>query len=155
MNARQEEIASKIAAARGKLSRDTSPNTTVERTLEQRKFDIAPTVIVIENLAQILPDDTYVTTLQIDGNKLRITGVARNAAALIELMERSTRFSQATFSAPTTRLRSDPGDRFQNPGFDPTHNGRVPAMSTMIERNLDRYPSSAVLIYAACCLYCC
>ena len=113
MNARQEEIASKFAAARGKLSRDTSSNTTVERTLEQRKFDIAPTVIVIENLAQILPDDTYVTTLQVDGNKLRITGVARNAAALIELMERSTRFSQATFSAPTTRSRSDPGDRFQ------------------------------------------
>ena len=128
---------------------------TVQRTLEQRKFDIAPTVIVIENLAQVLPDDAYVTTLQVDGNKMRITGVARNAAALIELMERSTRFSQATFSAPTTRSPSDPGEPFSNRSSDPTHNGRAPSMSTMIERHLTRYPSLAVLIYATVLLMLC
>lgn len=113
IEARQAEIALKVGTARGKLSKDGNPNLTHLQMLEQRKFDVAPTVLVMDNLSQVLPDDAYLTNLQIDGSKMRIAGVARNAAALIELMERSKHFSRATFTAPATRLPSEPGERFQ------------------------------------------
>jgi len=69
-------------------------------------------VIVLEMLSQILPDHTYVTELRIEGNKLRLTGITRDAPSLIGLIEQSPRFTRATFFAPTTRSPSDSGERF-------------------------------------------
>jgi general secretion pathway protein L len=69
-------------------------------------------VLALEALSKILPDQTYVTELRVEGNKLRLTGVTRDAPALIELIEQSGRFTRATFFAPTTRSSSDTGDRF-------------------------------------------
>ena len=82
------------------------------RILERRKHDVAPSVIVLDAVSQILPDDTYVTALEIEGDKVRISGVTRDAPPLIALMERSNRFARATFFAPTTRSPSDQGERF-------------------------------------------
>jgi general secretion pathway protein L len=53
-----------------------------------------------------------VTALEIEGDKVRISGVTRDAPPLIALMERSNRFARATFFAPTTRSPSDQGERF-------------------------------------------
>ena len=80
--------------------------------LDRRKQETPATVIVIEALSEILPDDTYVTELRVEGNKLQITGVTRDAPALIRLIEQSPHFTRATFFAPTTRAPTDPGDRF-------------------------------------------
>ena len=69
-------------------------------------------MIVLEVLSQILPDHTYVTELRIEGDKLRVIGITRDAPCLIRLMEQSPNFTRATFFAPTTRAPSDPGERF-------------------------------------------
>jgi len=69
-------------------------------------------VIVLEALSQILPDHTYVTELRIEGSKLRLIGITRDAPSLIGLIERSARFARASFFAPTTRSPSDSGERF-------------------------------------------
>jgi len=53
-----------------------------------------------------------VTELRVEGNKLRLVGVTRDAPSLIALIEQSGRFTQATFFAPTTRSPSDQGERF-------------------------------------------
>ena len=65
-----------------------------------------------ETLSKILPDQTYVTELQLEGNKLRLTGITRDAPSLIGLIEQSGDFTRATFFAPTTRSASKTGDRF-------------------------------------------
>jgi len=67
---------------------------------------------VLDALSQILPDHTYVTELRIEDNKLRLSGVTKDAPSLIALIEQSGRFTRATFSAPTTQSPSEPGERF-------------------------------------------
>ena len=58
------------------------------------------------------PDQTYLTELQLEGNKLRLTGITRDAPSLIGLIEQSGRFTRASFFAPTTRSAANTGDRF-------------------------------------------
>jgi len=85
-------------------------------------------VIVLETLSQILPDHTYLAELRIDGNKLRLTGITRDAPSLIGLIEQSAHFKRATFFAPTTRASSDSGERF--PHRKPRFNHRISAHMT-------------------------
>jgi general secretion pathway protein L len=110
----QEELTRRIAERRAaiRLGREGGPAMTPLRALERRKYQSPSSVIVLEALSQILPDHTYVTELRIEGDKLRVIGVTRDAPGLIRLMEQSPNFTRATFFAPTTKGPSDPGERF-------------------------------------------
>jgi len=110
----QEDLSRRIAERRAaiRLGRDGPQASTPLRALERRKYQSPSSVIVLEVLSQILPDHTYVTELRIEGDKLRLIGVTRDAPALIRLIEQSPNFTRATFFAPTTKGPSDPGERF-------------------------------------------
>jgi general secretion pathway protein L len=69
-------------------------------------------VLVLEKLSELLPDDTYLTDLNLDGERLRISGVSSQAAELVPLLEKSGHFRNASFYAPTTRMAGKPADRF-------------------------------------------
>ena len=116
LQARQDQLARQIsrirAAALAARNTPGDPKTLAEQALARRKNDSPSAVIAIEILSQILPDNTYLTDLKIDSDKLRITGITRDAPSLIRLIEESHHFSQAAFFAPITRSSSDPGDRF-------------------------------------------
>jgi general secretion pathway protein L len=116
LQARQDELARGIAKSRAAAiaarNAPGDPATVAERALARRKNETPSAVIVLEVLSQILPDHTYVTEMRIEGDKLRVTGITRDAPMLIRLIERSRHFTGATFFAPTTRGSSDPGDRF-------------------------------------------
>ena len=83
-----------------------------ERLLERRKQQTPSSVIVLEALSQILPDNTYVTELRIEGDKLQVIGVTHDAPSLVQLIEQSPHFMRATFFAPTTSSPEDRGERF-------------------------------------------
>ena len=128
--------------------------TTVQRALERRKHDAPSAVLVMETLSKILPDQTYVTELRLEGNKLRLTGITRDAPSLIGLIERSGRFTRATFFAPTTRSPSDTGDRFHIEAII-----KISRTFHMISRHsisgyLTRYPHLSGLIYVALVVIC-
>jgi general secretion pathway protein L len=80
--------------------------------LAQKKRESAATVIVLESLSQALPDDTYLTELRVGDGKLEITGVTREAASLIQIIEQTDQFKNATFFAPTTRAPLEVGEQF-------------------------------------------
>lgn len=113
---RQDELARRIAERRAAMlgAREGAGDaaTSAQRALERRKHDSPLTVIVLEALSQILPDHTYVTELRIEGDKLRLIGVTKDAPSLIGLMEQSSQFTRATFFAPTTRAPNETGERF-------------------------------------------
>jgi general secretion pathway protein L len=116
LQVRQDELARRIAERRSTMlaarNAPADPATAAERELARRKNETASSVIALEILSQILPDHTYVTELRIEGDKLRLSGITRDAPSLIRLIEQSRHFARATFFAPTTRAPSDPGDRF-------------------------------------------
>lgn len=109
----RQDIARQIAARRVLLlSGGPSVKPTAQQLLEQRKRETPSSVMVLEALSRILPDHTYVTELRIEGEKLQIIGVTRDAPSLIPLIEQSRQFTEATFFAPTTSSAGDVGERF-------------------------------------------
>jgi general secretion pathway protein L len=121
LNGQQAELdfrMAKFRAAAGASNGNLSTSlAAAQLNLEDRKQNIAPTVIILETLSRILPDDTYVTELRIEDNKLKLEGVTRNAPSLIKLLEQSGQFTRATFFGPTTRSPSDAVERFHIEAF--------------------------------------
>jgi general secretion pathway protein L len=80
--------------------------------LIRRKQTSPSSVIVIEALSALLPQDTYATEVRIEGDKLQIVGVTRDAPSLISILEQSPHFASAGFFAPTTHAANESGERF-------------------------------------------
>ena len=110
---RRAELNGELTARRLalRLDRDGADRSPIA-ALAHRKNQMQASVIVLEELSRILPDDTYVTELRIDGKTVQVVGVTNDAPSLIRLMEQSSHFTRATFFAPTTHAPSERGDRF-------------------------------------------
>jgi general secretion pathway protein L len=113
LEASQVQVSRELAERRVALV-SGRPSVSDEATakLAQKKRESAATVIVLESLSQALPDDTYLTELQVTDGKLEITGVTREAASLIRIIEQTDQFKHATFFAPTTRAPQGSGEQF-------------------------------------------
>lgn len=116
LQARQDEVASRIARQHSALmaaqNAQSDPLLAAKDALAKRKNQSPAAVIVLEALTRVLPDNTYVTEMRIEGDKLQVTGITADAPSLIRLIEQSPNFTRAVFFAPTTREPSDPGYRF-------------------------------------------
>ncbi len=112
LEARRDAINAKIAERRAALHRGGDASSAAALALQQRKHNQPPTVLVYDELSRILPDDTYLTEMHIQGDKLQIAGISHDAPELIRVLERSPSFTHATFSAPTTRSPSDSNQHF-------------------------------------------
>jgi general secretion pathway protein L len=116
LESQQEDLSRQIVRARtaANTSRDTPVGSIASghRILQQLKHEAPSSVIVLDALSRILPDHTYVTELRIEDNKVRVTGVTKDAPSLIGLIEKSGRFAKATFFAPTTQSASESGEHF-------------------------------------------
>jgi general secretion pathway protein L len=113
LDAELADLSHKIAARRVAMRLGDGPGVnSAQRALTQRKQATPSSVLVLEALSKVLPDHTYVTELHIEGDRLQLVGVTRDAPSLIELIEQSAQFTRATFFAPTTQTPGDPGERF-------------------------------------------
>jgi general secretion pathway protein L len=113
LQAEQQQLLRRISERRASLRLD--PNAAGASglgLLAKRKQSTPSSVMVLEAISQVLPDNTYVTELRIEGDKIQVVGITQDAPSLIRLMEQSPQFTRATFFAPTTRAQNDPGERF-------------------------------------------
>jgi len=110
LGAEQQELMRKISARKAAM-RNMFEGSTLQ-TLEKRKQTTPSSVIALEALSKLLPDDTYVTELRIDGERLQIVGMTDDAASLIKLIEQSPHFAHAIFFAPTTHSPGTTKEQF-------------------------------------------
>jgi general secretion pathway protein L len=105
----QRRIAERRAIMRGN---QTGSGSSPLELLIRRKQSTPSSVIIIEALSALLPEHTYATEVRMEGDKLQIVGLTRDAPSLIQILEQSPHFSSAGFFAPTTRAANEPGERF-------------------------------------------
>ncbi len=90
-----------------------------QKTLDKQKFinqkigSRRSVTMIIEELTRILPDDSWLTRLQIKGNTIRLQGESAAATSLIGIIEQSDLFKDARFQSPVTTNISTGNDRFQ------------------------------------------
>ena len=70
------------------------------------------TVEVIDTLTRVLPDNTWLQSLRIEGEDLRLSGEAASASALIGRLENESMFSDVRFLS-SVQSGSSGGERFQ------------------------------------------
>jgi general secretion pathway protein L len=89
-----------------------TPATRDLRAILARKQAQPLAVMALESLSKALPDDTWLTELQIADGQLRVSGTSQSVAELVPSVQKSPIFADATFFSPTTRLANNEGDRF-------------------------------------------
>jgi general secretion pathway protein L len=110
IDTRTSEIEARIEAQRRRAAPVRDAAASDRDLIAALSRDTPMSVIALDNLSAALPDDTYLSGLQISRGRLRMTGVTRDIAALTSAMEAAAVFGDPVFSAPTVRLAR--GDRF-------------------------------------------
>ena len=86
----------------------------------QKKYSYPSALQVIDDVTKVLPDDTWVTALELKSTvkgkdtqrELALRGEAANGGKLISLLEDSKLVEQAALRSPTTKLQPGPGEIF-------------------------------------------
>ncbi len=81
-------------------------------TLRDVFFDHVDPLRVLDRLTQVIPDDTALTSLQLDGLKVRISGQATNAAALMQTLGAQPGLRDVKAPTPATRYPGSPKENF-------------------------------------------
>ncbi|OYD22732.1 PilN domain-containing protein [Oceanimonas baumannii] len=80
--------------------------------LGKKQSDRNPTLPLLSELTQQLPDHTWLTRLELEHDTLQIRGESANASELIGLLEGSALFSDVRFSSPITNNPATNKERF-------------------------------------------
>lgn len=95
----------KDARETSKLRTEIARLTDARGVLERERAQNTPVTAVLDELTKRLPDDTWLNQLRINGDEISISGFTETAPRLIEIIESSPAFSNATFVTP---VRPDP-----------------------------------------------
>lgn len=79
----------------------------------ERRQATPPVIQVLEELTRVLPDDTWVQTIDLKGKELQIQGETASSVRLIGLFEQSPLFKDASFRSPLTKGQSSGSERYQ------------------------------------------
>ena len=94
-------------------------------TAEDRALRALP---LMRELAEILPADAWLSTLNVDAKSLELTGQASTASQLIPLLEISPWLERVEFTSPVTRGRDKEQFRIKA-AWEATASGPPPAIT--------------------------
>lgn len=89
---------------------ETRERATLLHDLRRRRL---PATAVLDMLSRRLPDGTWLTALELDGDSLMIRGLSSKASALIAALEAAPVLSEVAFRAKVTRDEQTGIERFQ------------------------------------------
>ncbi len=98
------EVRAGLAARQGQIARLAA--------LRSAKSGAVPLMQVLEELARILPDGTWLDSIDIDAGSIVLSGTSLTAAGLIPPLEASPLFREPTFTQPVLRTMGASGERF-------------------------------------------
>jgi general secretion pathway protein L len=107
LNAKLEELSGRTAAylpGQASLRR--------QAWLAAEKAAQPSMAVVLEALSRALPDDAWLTRLEVENGVVRLAGNAASAASLIGRIEASGHFADVQFAAPTTLGEEDGQESF-------------------------------------------
>jgi general secretion pathway protein L len=71
--------------------------------LAARKRQVPSASEILYAVTHMLPDDTWLSELEVSAGELRVTGYAESASAILGLIDQSPRFANGTFRSPVTQ----------------------------------------------------
>lgn len=111
LEARAEMVTGKAEVTR-RLREEVEQLGKDARFLVDKKQGSRLTLEIIDELTRLLPDDTWITQLEIKGQQVQIQGESASAAALIPLIASSDMLANPQFRSPVTRLPRSNTERF-------------------------------------------
>ncbi|MDH4109083.1 MAG: PilN domain-containing protein [Gammaproteobacteria bacterium] len=79
---------------------------------QARRSETPTTLQMLDELTRVVPDDTWVSRLELPSGQVRLHGESESASSLIALMEASTMLRNARFASPVTKNPRTGNDRF-------------------------------------------
>jgi general secretion pathway protein L len=104
--------AKKAAETTDALRRELETRLDEHNHLLQKRQNLTPVVLALEELARVLPDDTWVQQLDIKGTEMQIQGDTASSIKLIVLFEQSATLHDASFRAPLVKSQSAGFERY-------------------------------------------
>ncbi len=80
--------------------------------MRAQKQGAIPVAAVLNELARVIPDGTWLTDINIRDNTILFTGISSSAASLIPVLEKSSIFSNPTFTQAVVRAVEQTGEKF-------------------------------------------
>jgi len=89
-------------------------NKILERSsfLISKRNDNTPVIEIIDELTQLIPDDTWLTRFAITKGEIQLQGESNSASSMIHTIESSDNFTEARFRSPVTRNNLSKKDKF-------------------------------------------
>ncbi len=106
------ETASAKAGEAHRLRKEVDQLSANSQFLTDKKQASLPVLQIMDELTRILPDDTWITRLDIKGSEVQIQGQSSSAAALIPLIESSSILQNPSFRSPVTQIPRSDVERF-------------------------------------------
>jgi general secretion pathway protein L len=113
-----DDLELKIATARARVEdvkRLNNENTELRRQRERlvtRKREEPAVITLIEAMSRTLPDNAYLTEMEIHGRETRIVGKSPDPTSLITKLEDTPQFEDVHFSSATTREEGETAGTF-------------------------------------------
>jgi general secretion pathway protein L len=108
----QVDVAKKEAEKASDLHKEIERLTVAARFLEDKKSSSPSAINVLNELTKLLPNDTWLYQLELNGTEVVIHGETSASSTIIGLIEASPLFEKVTFRSPVTQNRSTGGERF-------------------------------------------
>ena len=108
-SAKIEELTAEVAHARQEADASAKLQTAIDGETHDQSFVIdrkknrLTVTELLASLTHILPDDVWLTELQIDGDSVLVAGFAASATAVLGLIDQSPILSNATFRSSVTQ----------------------------------------------------